>query len=338
VPTRAKRQVRRIRPLGHDAPPVINLLVVGGVFFRLLEVVLARVPAVRVPHRGVDEVRVELRGEARRGHEVVRGGDDVVCALDDEGLLDLAHDGVDGRVEAQRFLDDLCVEGQFRKVLVCELGEVVAEDGFLLGEELFAQVRVLGEAQDAPGDGGRRRVLAGHEKGDHDAGDFVLGDLRAVLVLAVHQVPDHVVRVLLLTARAALAHDARVQLNHGLTGVVAGAVVGEGRPGQHEVDGREAHVEVVVELRELGVERVADLLALERVRGRVDGELGHDLGHVEGALLPLERLVALDKVLDLLRDDCNVRAERFLCEAELDELLLLDKTGYETKYAPSSVP
>jgi hypothetical protein len=56
------------------------------------------------------------------------------------------------------------------------------------------------------------------------------------------------------------------------------------------------------------------------VGGGVDGELGHDLGHVESALLSLESLVALDKVLDFLRDDGNVGAEGILCETEFDKL------------------
>jgi hypothetical protein len=79
----------------------------------------------------------------------------------------------------------------------------------------------------------------------------------------------------------------------------------------------------VVEFGEFGVEGIADLLTLKRVRGSVDGELGHDLGHIESALLSLESLVALDKVLDFLCDDGYVGAESLLGETELDKLFLM---------------
>jgi hypothetical protein len=165
-------------------------------------------------------------------------------------------------------------------------------------------------------------VLSSHEKRNHDTGNLVLGNLCAVLVLAIHQVPDHVVGILLCVASSALAHNLRVQVDHCLARIVACAVVGKRCPRKHKVDGREAHVEVVVEFGKLGVEGVSDFLALERVRGGVDGELSHDLWHVESTLVSLEVFVALDEILDFLCNDGNVGAEGFLCETELDKLFL----------------
>ena len=78
----------------------------------------------------------------------------------------------------------------------------------------------------------------------------------------------------------------------------------------------------MVQLSEFGIERLADLLTLERTRGGVDGELGHDLGDVESALLPLESLVALHEVFAFLCDESDVGAECLLGETILDKLSL----------------
>jgi hypothetical protein len=91
-------------------------------------------------------------------------------------------------------------------------------------------------------------------------------------------------------------------------------------PGEHEVNGREAHVKIVVQFGKARVEGVTDLLALKRAGGSVDGELSHDLGDIEGALLTLEGLVALDEVLGFFGDDSNVGAESVLGKTKLDKL------------------
>jgi hypothetical protein len=137
--------------------------------------------------------------------------------------------------------------------------------------------------------------------------------------------PDHVVLAFLplsLTVPA-LANDIRVELDHGLTCVVTRTVVGKRGPRKHEVDGRETHIEIVVQLGEPRIEGIADLLTLEGAGRGVDGKLSHDLGHIEGALLALEDLVALDEVLGLFGNNGNVGAEGLLCKTELDELGLV---------------
>jgi hypothetical protein len=60
---------------------------------------------------------------------------------------------------------------------------------------------------------------------------------------------------------------------------------------------------------------------LQRARGSVDGDLGDHLGHIDGALGILESGRVLDKVIDLIGDQVDVRAKRLGCETELDELL-----------------
>ena len=117
-------------------------------------------------------------------------------------------------------------------------------------------------------------MLASHKEGDHHVRDF---DVRAggpVFVGAGHEVPDHVILVLVRAGVAAGFDDFHVCLCHFALRVVAFSVVGERRPGQHEVDGGEAHVEVVVEVGEAGVKSLTDFFALEGARGGVDCKFG----------------------------------------------------------------
>lgn len=148
-----------------------------------------------VPDGRVREVSIHAGGNTGRRHEGVGSGNDVVCALDDEGLLDFAHDGVDGGVQTEGFLYDLGVESELGEVVVGESGEVFAEDALLFFEELLDDFGLGAETENHPRDGGCGGVLARHEERDHDTGDFVVGERGSVLVLALHQVPDHVVAV-----------------------------------------------------------------------------------------------------------------------------------------------
>lgn len=321
--TGTEGKVWRVGSLGDDTPAVVNGVL--GASLRLLLVVLASVPSVGVPNLRVDEVRVELRRESRRRHQCVRGRDDVVGAIGDKRLLDLAHDGVDGSVKTEGLLDDLSVQSQLGEIFVGERREILPNSRLLLLEKLFNKTGVLGQTEEDPGDGGGRRVLTSHKERNHDTSDLMLRNLCAVLVLALQQMPDHVVLAFLphRLAIPASANNIRVKLDHSLACVVTRTVVGKRSPGQHEVDGRETHVEIVVQLGELGIEGVADLLTLEGAGGSVDCELSHDLGHIERALLTLEDLVASDEVLGLLGNDGNVRAEGVLGETELDELRIV---------------
>lgn len=97
-------------------------------------------------------------------------------------------------------------------------------------------------------------MLASHEEGDHYVGDFRVGDRGAGFVNAGHEVPDHVVRVRRGGQGAAGLDDVEICLGHFLLRMVAFAVLRKRCPGKHEVYGREAHVEVVVQVGERGVE------------------------------------------------------------------------------------
>ncbi len=131
---------------------------------------------------------------------------------------------------------------------------------------------------------------------------FDVGDWSAVFVDAGHEVPDHVVFVLfaLGACLAAGVDDVEIRLGHFLLGSIASAVVGEGRPGEHEVDGGEAHVEVMVEVGEGRVEFGADFLSLQGAGGGVDGYFGHGFGDVEGAAEAEEAGGGGNVVLDFL--------------------------------------
>lgn len=91
-------------------------------------------------------------------------------------------------------------------------------------------------------------------------------------------------------------------------------------PGELEIDGRESHIKVVVEVGELRIEHIADFLTLERAGCSVDGKFSHDLWNIKGALLSLERFVALDEVFYLGRDQGDVRTKSILGKTEFDKL------------------
>lgn len=163
-------------------------------------------------------------------------------------------------------------------------------------------------------------MLAGHQQRNHHVGNFLIRDGVSVLVVARHQVPNHVLGVLLFTRSAARLDDVRVSLGQFLLGRVALAVVGERGPGKHEVDRSKALVEVVVHIRESRVKAVANFLSLQRTRGSVDRDLGDHLGHIEGTLGILESGGGLDEVFDLRGDQLDIRAKRLRGETKLDEL------------------
>ena len=154
--------------------------------------------------------------------------------------------------------------------------------------------------------------------------------------------PDHVVLALLPGRFAApsSANNVGVELDHCLACMVTRTVVRKGSPRKHEVDGRKSHVEIVIQVGEAGIEGVTDLLTLQGARGGVDGELGHDLSDINGALLALESLVTLDEVLYFFCNDGNVGSKGVLGEAELDKLELCQRSHRKRAQLdiPSSAP
>lgn len=163
-------------------------------------------------------------------------------------------------------------------------------------------------------------MLAGHEEGNHHVGDLVVGDGGTVLVGRVHEMLHHVVLGVVVVLNAALLDGVHVDLGDGSLGVVTLAVPGERGPVKHEVDGGEAHVEVVVESGEGLVKLAADNAALEGVGGGENGDLGHLLGDINDARLALEAGGPLEVVAHFTRDDGNVGSEGLGGKSDLHEL------------------
>lgn len=237
------------------------------------------VPTVRFPLHGLGEVLGDTAGDTRRGKEDVRRRNDPVGAFDGQRVLDDAHNAVNGSVDAKSLLDNLSVEWKAAEVLVVEVLDgavgVQAKNLLLFLEQVVLDVRSGSKTEQNPADSGRRAVLASHEQGNHHVSNLTVGDSLAVLVLAVHQVPDH---VLLPVSRGRLArctpflNDIRVYLCHLLLRSITSAVVRQRQPTQLEVDRDETAIEVVVELSEASIETFADLPALEGARSGVNGK------------------------------------------------------------------
>ena len=85
--------------------------------------------------------------------------------------------------------------------------------------------------------------------------------------------------------------------------------MGQRCPWQHEIDGREAHVKIVVEVGEAGIEFRSDFSALEGARGGIDCYLGHGAGNVESTFGASECGRAGNEILDLLGDQGHVGFE-----------------------------
>lgn len=165
-------------------------------------------------------------------------------------------------------------------------------------------------------------MLACHEEGNHHVCDFVVGDLFAVFVGAVHKVPNHVlffvgvegfaVLFRVFDLRPAFFDNGHVGFGHFTLSHVSAAVLREGCPGKHKVDWGETHVEVVVEICEACVEFLTYFTTLERTGGSVDCEFGHCGGEIEGTGVGSEAFVGGvwgEKCLDFLRDEGDVGAE-----------------------------
>ena len=169
-------------------------------------------------------------------------------------------------------------------------------------------------------------MLSGHEQGNHHVGNLAIGDSLAVLVYAVHQVPDHVLFPVGgggFARRTPLLDNFSVHLCHLLLRSITSAVVRERQPAQLEVDRDETTVKIVVELSKASVESFADFPALERARGSVDGQFGKSGREVKSAAAGSEALrgcILVEESLGLASDEVDVGAEGSGSEAVLDEL------------------
>jgi hypothetical protein len=154
------------------------------------------IPTVRLPLHGFREVLGNTAGDTGGGEKYVRSRDDPVGTFDGQRVLDHAHNAVNGSVDAESLFDNLSVQRKAAEVLIVEVLDravgVQAKDLLLFLEQVVLDVGSGSKAEQDPADCGRRAVLSGHEQGDHHVGNLTVGNGLAVLVFAVHQVPDHV--------------------------------------------------------------------------------------------------------------------------------------------------
>lgn len=286
------------------------------------------------PQQAVGEMFVHSGGCSGSGHQDMSSGDDVRGVFNGHWGFDFSHDGVDGSVDSEGLAHDLVEEGEFGEDLVGEIFDAAicihSQDGFLLFEEFFLDVGTGGQTEEDPGGSGGGRVLSSHQQGDHHVGDFHVWDGLSGLVGAVHQVPNHVLLssstlfiLTILDGLATFLDDGHVSLGHLLLSIISTTVLGEGSPGQHEVDGSEAHVEVVVEVGEGGVEAGSHLFSLEGAGSGVDGQFGEGGREVNGALVggkPLVGVVFAEELTRLFRDEGDVGLEGRGSQSILDEL------------------
>lgn len=223
-------------------------------------------------------------------------------------------------VKSKSLLDNGLVQRQLGEVLPLQRGQIGTENLDLLLVELLHDLRVLGKSEHDPGAGRGRRVLASHEKGNHHVGNLVVGDPGTILVGGVHQMLHHVEFSVDVRVGSSFADGVHVDLGDSSLSVVTLAVPGERSPVEGEVDGGEAHVEIVVQGSEGLVKLVANDAALKSMGGGENGDFGHLLGDIGNARLALEVDGPLEVILDFTRDDGNVGSESIAGQGNLHEL------------------
>lgn len=93
----------------------------------------------------------------------MRGWDNIVGPFNGHRGFDSTEDGVDWSVKAESLLDYIVVKVEFLKSFVGEWWKILAENTFLFLVELLENIWTAGKAENDPGAGGGRRVLAGHK-------------------------------------------------------------------------------------------------------------------------------------------------------------------------------
>lgn len=335
MPASTEGQVRRCGALADNAVAVILGLLDDAlldVLGRKADVLLggSLVPSVGLPLQRLGEVLGSTAGDTGRGEEDVGGGNDEVGSLNRHRVLDHAHNAVNRGVNAKSLLDDLGVQRKAAEVLVVEVLEgtvgVNAKNLLLFLEKIVLNVGARCETEQDPADGSGGAVLAGHKESNHHVSNLTVRDRSAVLVMAVHQVPNH---ILLSFSRSRLSRltpfldDIGVHFRHLALCSVASAVMRQRQPAELEVDRDEATVKIVVEVCESSVKSFANLPALKRARSGVDGELGESWREVDRAMVRGEALrgrVLGEEIDCLASNELDVGAERGGGEAELDKL------------------
>ena len=170
-------------------------------------------------------------------------------------------------------------------------------------------------------------MLTSHEKRNHHVRNLLIRDHGTILVRRSNQL-CHDIQSVQISSGLALLNDIHVKFCDSSLSVVASAVVRQWSPWEGEVDWRETHIEIVVELGEVRVEFGSDLFSLQRVRRSVDRDLRHDIDDVENTLVALEVGGFLDKVLHFALDDWNIRPEGLGAETNLHKLITPDGLVY----------
>ena len=150
-----------------------------------------------------------------------------------------------------------------------------ADDVGLLGAHARGQLVVGEDVELRPRRRHARRVLAGEEQGDEQPRDLVVGRLGAVLVDHVDEDLQDVGarRGLLRRLPPARLDHVAEELHHLQPRGIALPVALDGRRRPEERERRDALVEVVVDLADLGEEILAHVVAVEAPRGREDRQL-----------------------------------------------------------------
>ena len=271
----------------------------------------------------------------------MRRWNDVRRVGDWKWVLDLAQDRMNGCVKTEGFLDDLVVKVKLMEITIGQGVELASlrvdtKNALLLLVKLLLDVGTVSELQEDPGRSGRGRVLAGHEQSNHHVCNLMRRDLSAILVLALHEVPDHILftftglsRLALSNSRTPFLNNLGVNLGHLLVSNISLPVMREWRPWEHEVDRAKSHIEVMVEVCKGGVELLADLLSLKGAGGGIDSQLGHGGHSIKFSLLWLQSLlgrlagkflVGSDILLDFAADKLDVGRKGGGGEAEFNEL------------------
>lgn len=104
-------------------------------------------------------------------------------------FLSEAGEGEDERDECTDVLEVVVLDHPETTVAVSDNPDLLVVHGLI-------DVGPAGKLEQRPGRRGRRRVLAGHEEGNHDVGNLEVRQRSAVLVRLVLEGRDHVVLVL----------------------------------------------------------------------------------------------------------------------------------------------
>lgn len=219
-----------------------------------------------------------------------------------------------------------------------------------MNEDGLPDVGAVSEVEEDPGTGGGAGVLAGHEKSDHDVGDFVvLEDLAAAVVL-VHERGNHIVFLFLSIEDCfefttwdqedekkaytrwvlpAFTDNVLVELTHLLVSSIPLPVTVERQPREQPMKGSETAVQIHVNLSEALINQAPDFLSLKSPSSGEDSDFGHCVKNVERTpfvdivhLVRAEIDIVVHEFVDFVFDHVDIGTEVVVPETKLYEFLL----------------